>query len=94
MDLTTNALHKHRKLDVLYTDFMKAFDKVSRRKLIPKLRAYGLIKWRETWSMELGPEKYKIMHLGKKYNPEDYFIAGNKTVVTKCERDLYVGCLV
>ena len=44
-----NALHKHRKLDVLYTDFMKAFDKVSHLKLIHKLRAYGfgckLIDW-------------------------------------------------
>ena len=49
LDLTTNALHKHRKLDVLYTDFMKAFDKVSHLILIHKLRAYGfgckLIDW-------------------------------------------------
>ena len=40
-DLTTIALHKHKELDVLYTDFMKAFDKVSHRKLIHKLKAYG-----------------------------------------------------
>ena len=31
LDLITNALHKQRKLEVRYTDFMKAFDKVSRR---------------------------------------------------------------
>ena len=41
LDLTTNALNEHRKLDVLYTDFIRAFDKVSHRKLIRKLRAYG-----------------------------------------------------
>ena len=28
LDLTKNDLYKHRKLDVLYTDFIKAFDKV------------------------------------------------------------------
>ena len=41
LDLTTNAMPKHRKLDVLYIDFMKAFDKVSHLKLIQKLRVYG-----------------------------------------------------
>ena len=49
IDLTTNALHKHRKLDVLYIDFMKAFDKFSHLKLIHKLKANGfgckLIDW-------------------------------------------------
>ena len=49
LDLIKNALHKHRKLDVLYDDFMKAFDKVSHLKLIHNLRAYGfgcnLIDW-------------------------------------------------
>ena len=29
-------------MDVLYTDFEKAFDKVSHRKLVIKLDAYGL----------------------------------------------------
>ena len=38
IDLTTNALNKHRKLDVLYADFMKAFDKISHLKLIHKLK--------------------------------------------------------
>ena len=40
-DLTTITLHEHKELGVLYSDFMKAFDKVSHRKLIYKLRAYG-----------------------------------------------------
>ena len=43
LDMTTNAQHKHRKLEILYTDFMKAFDKVSHIKLIHKLRAYGFV---------------------------------------------------
>ena len=40
-DLTKIAQHEHKELDVLYADIMKAFDKVSHRKLIHKLRAYG-----------------------------------------------------
>ena len=49
LDLITDALHKHQKLDVLYSDFIKAYDKVSDLKLINKLRAFGfgckLINW-------------------------------------------------
>jgi hypothetical protein len=33
-DITTSALHDRLDLDVLYTNFMKAFDKVSHRKLL------------------------------------------------------------
>ena len=40
-DLVKNVLCKHPKLDVLYSDFRKAFDKVSYRKFIHKLKAYG-----------------------------------------------------
>ena len=179
-DITTSALHDRLNLDVLYTDFMKAFDKVSHRKLLLKLRAYGfgerlvswvsafligrkqrvvlgeessswcdvdsgvpqgsvlgpllfiifindlpdnlthkfklyaddgkllvelgtdrdnddmqtdidkIVGWCKTWSMELSPEKCKVMHLGKQSNPKDYFIAEKKLGVTECERDLGV----
>ena len=44
-----NLTSKHRKLDVHYTDFMKALYKVSHRKHIHKMRVYGfgckLIDW-------------------------------------------------
>ena len=49
-----------------------------------------IVKWCKTWSMELSPEKCKVMHLGTQTNPEDYFIAGKKLGVTECERDLGV----
>ena len=49
LNLTKNVLINHRKLYILYTDFIKAFDKVSHLKLIHKLRAngfgYKLIDW-------------------------------------------------
>ena len=40
--------------------------------------------------MELSPDKFKVMHLGKQKNPEDYFIAGKKIGVTESYRDLSV----
>ena len=40
-------------MDVLYTDFSKAFDKVSHKKLLHKMRAYGIVgkmwKWIEVF---------------------------------------------
>ena len=46
-DITTSGLHDRLNLDVLYTDFMKAFDKVSHRKLLHKLSAFliGRKQW-------------------------------------------------
>ena len=32
-----------KSIDVLYTDFSKAFDKVSHRKLLHKMRANGIV---------------------------------------------------
>ena len=49
-----------------------------------------IVEWYETWSMKLSLDKCKVMHLGKRSNPEDSFIAGKKLNVTKCERDLGV----
>ena len=47
--LVANILSKGNSVDVLYTDFSKAFDKVSHRKLLVKLSGYGfslkLISW-------------------------------------------------
>ena len=47
-DLTMNLEHG-KQTDILYTDFEKAFDKVSHRRLLSKLRSYGIndqvIEW-------------------------------------------------
>ena len=44
-----NALEKHSQMDVVYTDFVKAFSRVNHQILIKKLKAYGfdgtLLKW-------------------------------------------------
>ena len=49
MDMWSSALDKGETIDVVYTDFEKAFDRVSHAKLIDKLENYGvnggLINW-------------------------------------------------
>ena len=42
IDLWTNIIEKGGYLDVVYLDFVKAFDKVAHNRLIRKLEAYGI----------------------------------------------------
>ena len=43
-----------------------------------------IVKWCETWSMKLSPEKYKSMHFGKQTNSQNYLIVGKKIGVKEC----------
>jgi len=49
LDKWTKLLEEGKQVDVIYSDFEKAFDKVPRKRLLSKLRSYGvredLIKW-------------------------------------------------
>ena len=49
LDIWTEILDKDGIIDVIYMDFMKAFDKVPHKRLLSKLKAYGLsqniIEW-------------------------------------------------
>ena len=49
LDFVTNGMNEGACVDVIYLDFSKAFDKVSHKKLLVKLRAYGfnsmIVKW-------------------------------------------------
>ena len=49
-----------------------------------------IVEWCDTLSMELSPEKCKIIHLGKQNNSKKYFTADRKLGTTECERDLGV----
>ena len=44
---------KSRAIDILYLDFQKAFDKVPHKRLMAKVRGYGIIdevgNWIEDW---------------------------------------------
>ncbi|XP_065650450.1 uncharacterized protein LOC136078597 [Hydra vulgaris] len=52
-DIMTEATHCRHAVDIIYTDFAKAFDKVPHKRLLHKLRAYGiqgaLLDWIAAW---------------------------------------------
>ncbi|XP_065678130.1 uncharacterized protein LOC136093131 [Hydra vulgaris] len=52
-DIMTEATHCRHAVDVIYTDFAKAFDKVPHKRLLHKLKAYGiqgaLVDWIAAW---------------------------------------------
>ena len=49
LDQWTEALDKGEAVDVVYCDFMKAFDRVPHQRLLSKLAAYGIDDQYITW---------------------------------------------
>ena len=46
----TKVLHEGKSIDVVYCDYMKAFDKVSHRRLLHKLKIYNFGLPYQTWN--------------------------------------------
>ena len=61
MDKWTEYLGQGGQIDVMYSDFEKAFDKVSHNRLICKLKLYGFSKDIITWIQDfLKDRKFRI----------------------------------
>ena len=52
LDYWTEKLEKGAQLDVIYSDFEKAFDKVPHKRLLSKLHSYGITKDIVAWVKE------------------------------------------
>ena len=61
MDKWTNYLENGGQIDVVYSDFEKAFDKVRHTRLISKLRSYGINTVIIDWITDfLQARKYRV----------------------------------
>jgi len=53
MDEVTNYIDRGHLIDVIYSDFQKAFDKLPHERLLMKLAAHGIavnvLNWIENW---------------------------------------------
>ena len=49
MDSRTKALDRGKSIDIVYLDFMKAFDPVPHKRLIGKLKSYGIEYYTLRW---------------------------------------------
>ena len=62
MDRWTEALDNGEEVDVIYTDFMKAFDRVPHQRLLTKMRSYGISEEICDWiEMFLCNRKQKVV---------------------------------
>ena len=65
LDILTDAFHNRTPVDVLYTDFKKAFDSVSHKKLLSKLLTFGISGKLLTWIVCFLANRKQRVVLGK-----------------------------
>ena len=64
LDAITDAVNKGYSVDLILLDFSKAFDKMSHKKLIAKLRAYGIDEILVKWTKALLTERRQRVVIG------------------------------
>ena len=72
LDMWTEALDNGYSIDAIYCDYMKAFDKVPHKRLVHKLRAYGIEKNILSWITSfLHGRTQQVVVNGSKSRPRD-----------------------
>ena len=64
LDIITDALNNGKLVDVVYTDFSKAFDKVDHELLLLKIKAYGFSGFILDWIKDFLSEREQRVILG------------------------------
>jgi ribonuclease P/MRP protein subunit RPP40 len=67
-DIWTNLLEKGGQIDVIYTDFAKAFDKVPHRRLLSKLSSYGVDYYLMKWIKGFLCDRMSRVHINGQYS--------------------------
>ena len=76
MDKWTEALDKGSSVDCIYADFQKAFDKVPHRRLMVKIRAYGISENICEWIEDFLKDRKQIVKINGKGSKEEVMISG------------------
>ena len=76
LDDWTNSLEKGRQINVVYTDFEKAFDKVPHKRLIEKLRGYGVRGGLLNWIAAFLADRRQRVRVNGKYSGWSRVISG------------------
>ena len=71
LDLWTNSLEDGGQIDVIYTDFEKAFDKVPRKRLLSKLQSYGISQELLNWTEGFLLQRQQQVRVNSKYSDFD-----------------------
>ena len=65
LDFLSQSIHMKKAIDIIYLDFCKAFDKVPHKRLIYKLRCYGLNDKLIAWIQAFLTDRKQRVVLGK-----------------------------
>ena len=76
LDDWTNSLEKGRQINVVYTDFEKAFDKVPHKRLVEKLRGYGVRGDLLNWIAAFLADRRQRVRVNGKYSGWSRVISG------------------
>ena len=76
MDNWTKALDEGKSVDCIYADFKKAFDKVPHKRLMVKIRAYGIKENICNWIEDFLKDRKQRVSVNGKYSAWEKMISG------------------
>ena len=79
---TEKKLEKGGQVDVIYTDFEKAFDKVPHRRLLSKLHSYGIKKGQSiAWIKEFLINRQQKVRIKDSYSTWHAVLSGRQCAI-------------
>ena len=76
LDIWTDALERGLTLDIIYMDFRKAFDVVPHRRLVGKLKSYGISKEITNWVVSFLSDRFQTVTVNGAESTERPVLSG------------------